>query len=76
MGCVHDISKIKNKMSEIGMTQQKLAEKLGISSKTLANKINGKREYTLYEAIAICDILNLDPRDIFFINYVPNKQQK
>ena len=44
---------IKHFMKQRGFTQEKLADKIGISRPALAYKLEGKREFFLWEAIAM-----------------------
>lgn len=50
-----------------GYTIRRLAKEMGISPKTLSEKIKGKYDFTMTEAKTICTILEIDkPGDIFF----------
>lgn len=61
------INKIKSKMTELGYTQQKLADDMGMSVQTLNAKLNGRSGLSLDEAISMIKILRLeDPMSIFF----------
>lgn len=61
------VRKIRSKMLELGYTQQKLAEALGITVQTLNAKLNGRSRLSLDEAISINKILKFDdPVKIFF----------
>lgn len=58
--------KLRAKMVEREMTQEKLADVLGISVQTLNSKINGRTQFTLEEVIKMTDILEIqNPTDIF-----------
>ncbi len=60
-------NKIKAKIVERGMTQGEVAEIIGISANSFSRKINGKRDFSLSEAISLCSVLNLEnPGEIFF----------
>ena len=48
-----------------GFTMTTLAEKLGISLRSLSNKMMGYTEFTLEEIVKICDITGINA-DIFF----------
>ena len=54
-----DTLKLKGLIIAAGMTQKEVAKKIGISTNTLSNKINGVREFTVGEVIQICDILDI-----------------
>ncbi|WP_461207853.1 helix-turn-helix transcriptional regulator [Clostridium sp. DL1XJH146] len=61
--------KLKGKIVEKGITQVKLAEKVGISVQSLNAKLNDRSSFTIEEADKITAILHLDnPGDIFFAN--------
>lgn len=49
--------KVKGRMTELGITQEVLAKKLGLSQATICQKINNKRAMSLEEADAISEIL-------------------
>lgn len=45
-------------------SQSKLAERLGWSRQKYNNKELGKREFKFNEVIEICNLANVDPREI------------
>lgn len=56
-----------------GMTQEQVAEALGITTATLNYKINNKREFKTSEVKALVDLLEIKKEDIdkiFFANDV------
>lgn len=57
---------LRLKMCEKGLTQSDLAARIDISKTSMSRKINGDSEFTVKEAINICDALNCSPCDIFF----------
>ena len=58
---------IRGKIAERGLTQQKLAEKTGISENSLSRKLSGKRDFRLEEVKRICAILGIEnPSPYFF----------
>lgn len=66
-------SLIRSKIVLEGMTQRKLAEKIGIAPNSLSLKLQGKRSFTLPEVCSICTILHIsNPVPYFFEN---EKQQ-
>lgn len=68
--------KLKGKMTENRISQDKMAKGLGITVQSLNAKLNGRSQFTLEEVIKITEILSLqDPVDIFFAPSVPNMQQ-
>lgn len=59
-------NKLRAKMKENGMSQNSVAEKIGISSNSLSRKLLGKREFTLSEVTALCQVLSIEnPQEIF-----------
>lgn len=70
-------NKLKGKMTEEGMSQEKLSRELGITVQALNAKLNGRSQFTLAEVVKITSVLLIeDPIDIFFNQNVPNMQQK
>lgn len=68
--------KLKGKMAEIKMSQEKLSKCLGITVQSLNAKLNGRSQFTLEEVVKITKELNIkDPVDIFFNPSVPNMRQ-
>lgn len=56
-------------MAKAGKTEKAIAEALGISQKTVNNKINGKTEFTAREIRKVADSLGIGATeicDIFF----------
>lgn len=57
---------LRAKIKEHGETQETTARAIGISPNSLSRKINGKRDFTLYEVSKLCKYLNIcDPTPIF-----------
>lgn len=68
--------KLKGKMTEAHISQEKLSKELGITVQSLNAKINGRSQFTLGEVVKITEFLKLkNPVDIFFRPSVPNMQQ-
>jgi len=62
-----DMNKLKDKILEEGITNKELASKLGISVKTLNEKLNSRSRITIREAEAMSKILKIEnPSNIFF----------
>lgn len=62
-------NKIKELMKKNKYTERALAEKIGITPKTLAKKLAGKQEFYVGEIISITQIFELDIEEcaeIFF----------
>ena len=75
MPYVQDMKKVKSRMAELNKSQGKLAGILGISNSSMGRKLKGETEYTLSEALTMCDALGFLLGDIFFTDSVPNTQQ-
>lgn len=59
-------NKLRAKIKENGFNQNFVARKIGISSNSLSRKLLGKREFTLSEVMALCQVLQIeDPEEIF-----------
>lgn len=57
--------KLKGARVEKGLTQEDMAERIGISTYSYLMKENGKREFTLTEIKKICEILDKELSEIF-----------
>lgn len=57
--------KLKGARVEKGLTQEDMAEKIGISTYSYLMKENGKRDFTLSEMKKICEILGKELSEIF-----------
>ena len=66
---------LKGKMAELGYTQGALAHAIGISPQSLSRKINQKRQFTVMEALAICDLLEIPSEQRVSI-FLPTESQK
>lgn len=65
-----DISLLKDKIKESGMTVKAIAEKSGILRETFYNRLKGNGEFTASEIVALTKVLNLSmrERDEIFLN--------
>ncbi|MCP1226001.1 helix-turn-helix transcriptional regulator [Sebaldella sp. S0638] len=62
-----NLDKLRGKITENRMSQAKLAEELGLSSKALNEKLTGKSRITIPEAALMIKILKIEhPCEIFF----------
>lgn len=69
--------KLKGKMTEQKVSQERLAKTLGITVQSLNAKLNGRSQFTLGEVIKITEVLSIkEPVDIFFNPSVPKMQQE
>ena len=55
--------KIKERMSELGITQSELARYINIATPTMCQKINNIRPLSLKEAEEVAKVLKIDDRD-------------
>lgn len=63
-------NKIRARIVELGMNQQQVAEKIGMSAKTFSIKMNNGK-FGLDEAERMIEVLKIDkPIDYFFHNIV------
>lgn len=61
------LAKIRGKRCELKLTQQDMANKLGITLKTYCFKEKGTSDFTLKEVVELCKIFNCTLNDIFLI---------
>ncbi len=61
-------AKLRGLMVERGLKVEELAKRLKLSRQSVSDKINGRRQITLIEALEISDSLNMskDERDAVF----------
>lgn len=64
-----DTQKLKAKIIENGMTQAKIARKLGISATAFNNKLLNRSSFKSEEMFHLCEILKIEEaKSIFFIH--------
>ncbi len=68
--------KLIGKRNEKGITQEKMAELIGISKNNYNLKENGKLDFNLSEVKKILNILSEDYNNIFFTENVNKKVDK
>ena len=56
--------KLRGKMKELGITQELLAPKIGVSEGTLSAKLNSKTAFTTKEIADICRVLAISKMEI------------
>ena len=61
---------VEDRLTELGKNQKWLAEQLGVSTNTVSNWVNGKRQIATKYLYALADLLQLDVRQLL----VPNKK--
>lgn len=57
-------SKLRGKIRECGLTQEKLAKSVGIHKGTLSAKLNGQYDFTANEMLSIGAALNIPANEI------------
>lgn len=68
--------RLKGEMLAKNMTQKQVSKIIGITPQALNAKLNGRSQFTIKEAQAIVDLLDLkDPISIFFNHDDPNVQR-
>ena len=60
-------NKLRAKIKEKGLTQEKVAEIIGISENSLSRKLNGKKHFRLGEVILLCKALQIDNAEEIFL---------
>ena len=60
----YDYRKLLGKMREQRVTQEVLAEKVGISATSMNLSLNNKRDFRQEEILIICESLGISPSDI------------
>ena len=66
-----DYTKLNDKIENSGIKRNVIANQLGITSKTLSNKLNDKSEFTISQITQISKVLHLsffELKDIFLAN--------
>ncbi len=71
--------KLKGKVKEVMGTQGRLAEQMQLDETTISNKLNNNTYFTQKEIIKICNLLNIEHKEIpeyFFKEKVRENEQK
>ena len=74
-----NLQKLKDKISEKGLLNNFIAEKLRINKSTFSLKINGDRKFTIDEFKNLCTLLNISDEErnsIFFEDDVDKNNNK
>lgn len=58
-----DAERLKARMRELRITQEKLAEQLNLATPTISQKINNSRPFYLEEAEKVAKILKISNKD-------------
>lgn len=65
---------LRGKIKEAGLTQEELADIVGMSPNSFSRKINGMRQFKANEIESLCRALNIsDPISIFLDGILENK---
>ena len=70
---------LTEKIDQSGMKRKAIAKKMGLTPPGLANKLNGKRDFSATEINSIANAINLTDEDIlsiFFPEYVDKLSTK
>jgi len=62
---------LKKLLKEQNITQEELANKLNLTSRTVREKLKGTCPWWLMECDVMCRMLDLDFEDLFYFAYVP-----
>lgn len=68
---VFDHSKLLGKIKEMGMTQEKLAEVVGIAETTMSAKLTGKSYFDTPEIDRICEVLDISAIELSLYFFTP-----
>lgn len=60
---------IKEQMRDKKINQQKIANEMGITRKHLNRMLNGHAKIALEDALLLCELVNMDAKEVFFILY-------
>ena len=60
----YNYSKLLGRMREKNITQEILAKKIGLQPPTLSQKLNNKAKFKQAEISNICDVLDIDAKEI------------
>lgn len=67
----YDYSKLKGLIREKFGTQRKVAEKMGISPRSMSMKMTGKRFFQQDEISFLCKLLGIQATDIYDYFFTP-----
>lgn len=65
-GMMRELLELKGKIRENKTSYRELAKKIGMSTNTLSNKINGYSAFDIVEASQIADVLGIPPDKIAY----------
>ena len=57
-------SRLRGKIRECGLTEEKLAKAIEMTKNTLSDKLNRKSQFKTVEMYNICKVLGIDLKDI------------
>lgn len=60
-------NKLRAKIKENGLTQEKVAKIIGISPNSLSRKLSGKKDFRLGEVILLCRALRIENVEEIFL---------
>ena len=62
-------NKLKGRMRELGLSQEKVAKEIGITPQAFNAKLNGRSQFTLDEARKIITALSLSDPNLYFFHH-------
>lgn len=60
------LNALKGRIREKETSYRELAERLGIAANSLSDKLNGHYPFTIAEAEALADLLDIAPNDVVY----------
>ena len=60
------LDQIKNLIVEKGFTQTEIARRIYVDQAALNKNLNGHKDMTVRELLAICDVLHVSPKHLDF----------
>ncbi len=73
---MYDYNKLLGRVKEKGYTLDALSKDIGVNVATLSKKVNNKSEFHQGEMIKICNLLDIDKRDISEYFFCSNTLEK
>lgn len=72
----YNYSKLRGKIKEVFLTQERFAQAIGMGNVSLSNRLNNKSKFTQSEILKACNVLGIDGRDIvdYFFNQEVQKR--
>ena len=70
-------NKVKGRMTELEISQEKMSDDMGMSISTLNEKLNGYADFKFTELVKIAYILDIEPTEYqdYFFQYALRKRK-